>query len=65
MNITKMVVYAEVDGELCTAMIPEDRMLLAAELLSNVYDDGVLKLVRMPKDKFTWETIPLGKLKNE
>ena len=62
MKITKMVVYVEVDGELCMATIPDETMELAVNLLSSVYDDGVLKLFKLPKDKFTWETIPIGKL---
>lgn len=49
-------IVIEHDGRLCQLVIPADRKQLALHLLTSLFDDGTLNVVKLGDD---WRKIPL------
>lgn len=57
---TKLIqIVIEHDGQLCQLAIPAERKQLALRLLLGVFDDGVMAVVRLPKNI---KVVPLSEL---
>lgn len=50
-------VVVEHEGKLCNVRIPDERKALALQLLSSVFDDGVLQVSELPPE---WIKVPLN-----
>jgi len=56
MNITKASLVLEIDGQMCLALLDGIDKNLLVETISCLFDDGKLKVVKMPDD-YQWDTL--------
>jgi hypothetical protein len=57
-EIGRVVIYAEIDGEVKQVILPQERMLLLMQMAAGLSDDGELRVIEAPGMVFVEQKLP-------